>query len=349
MKSLRNFFEAIGINTYRDFHYIDRQPTALGYMNEFWGILKEYAKRLRGFISRNEYRIYIPIPEKYVNNGNKYTIHYEGNNKLLRNGMELRFDVSDLDILADTFCYKDSKNVTLDQDGIPNTEVGEFIDVISQELSSNLSRKGIQDCNIYLANNIMVYVDEYGRERRIKVTKLIRNPKILELYNRFLNFLATPKKNLLLCISNHKYDIAGMSTDRNWVSCMELVGNLGPINHAHAREAISGDIENGMLVAYIIADDDLNINNPFGRISIVPTVDRNNHIVYMPEKTVYSPYMSLFNVYDFVIDIICDIYDTPGYLQRLDGMYADTYHKGVDSGNGFNIKPHGYYSGYYLG
>jgi hypothetical protein len=82
-------------------------------------------------------------------------------------------------------------------------------------------------------------------------------------------------------ISRHPYDIAGMSTDRSWWSCMHL-GTQG-INYK-TKDAgsnsrfIQGDIKEGSVIAYLICSTDRHkngkyaIKKPFARILIKPHV-----------------------------------------------------------------------------
>ena len=82
-------------------------------------------------------------------------------------------------------------------------------------------------------------------------------------------------------ISRHPYDIAGMSTDRSWWSCMHL-GTQG-INYSTKKEGsdarfLEGDIKEGSVIAYLICSNDRHSNGkyairkPFSRILMKPHV-----------------------------------------------------------------------------
>lgn len=91
-------------------------------------------------------------------------------------------------------------------------------------------------------------------------------------------------KNFVV-ISRHPYDIAGMSTDRNWTSCMDL----GPkIEYKDRKEEnglhsdyVKEDIASGSLIAYLVSDKDrtpggdLAIRRPIGRILMKPFVSED--------------------------------------------------------------------------
>jgi hypothetical protein len=110
------------------------------------------------------------------------------------------------------------------------------------------------------------------------------NHKKREL-NRYLNdpIRVRPKKTDLIVISRAKYDIAGMSTDRGWTSCMNL-------DNGGNKHYISCDLEEGSIIAYLIKKDDLNINKPIARVLIKPFVNRydENDIVFKPEEVIYG-------------------------------------------------------------
>src|SRR5574343_573218 len=86
---------------------------------------------------------------------------------------------------------------------------------------------------------------------------------ILRIYNEDPDRAVSNSNKYLICISKHPYDIAGMSTDRGWTSCMNLVGGV-------YRNKIKPLIQEGGLVAYLIKEDDLNIEHPLGRVTIYP-------------------------------------------------------------------------------
>ena len=52
--------------------------------------------------------------------------------------------------------------------------------------------------------------------------KLSELDKITKSFNERLKTSRKENINCLICITHNPYDIAGMSTDRNWTSCMHL-------------------------------------------------------------------------------------------------------------------------------
>jgi hypothetical protein len=94
-------------------------------------------------------------------------------------------------------------------------------------------------------------------------------------------------QDFYVVISRHPYDLAGMSTDRNWTSCMNLgiknvqykekSNNAGINKHFVAR-----DIDAGSLIAYLVSGEDIHANGkmaiqkPLARILLKPHVNTSN-------------------------------------------------------------------------
>jgi len=104
--------------------------------------------------------------------------------------------------------------------------------------------------------------------------------KLLDLFNTSRSGVKK-KDELLIVISRHPYDIAGMSTGRGrdepgdskegwgWSSCMNLRSGLN-------RFYVTKDIENGTLIAYIIDSNDKNINKPIARMLLKQYINMDN-------------------------------------------------------------------------
>jgi DNA-dependent RNA polymerase auxiliary subunit epsilon len=105
-----------------------------------------------------------------------------------------------------------------------------------------------------------------GRVRQIKIGKLL-TPAAAQVFANDPARQATKKADQLVVISRHPYDIAGMSTDRGWRSCMNLR------NHGKMTRFVPLDIAAGTVIAYLIDADDKNINHPQARMLIKPFVN----------------------------------------------------------------------------
>ena len=155
-----------------------------------------------------------------------------------------------------------------------------------------------------------------------------KNKKLTDLFAsdplRLSANLADKKMELVL--SNHSYDLAGMSTDRNWTSCMDIAWGSN-------AKWIHEDIKWGTVIAYLIDAKDENINAPLGRICIKPYHTGNGNIYYFPEPTVYSPYVGLDSVKAFLDDMCVKIQGEIDNLYKITreemGVTADEITKDV--------------------
>lgn len=91
------------------------------------------------------------------------------------------------------------------------------------------------------------------------------------------------RSEYIVIISRHPYDIAGMSTDRGWTSCMNL-------RTGQYKKYVPIDIKEGTIIAYVTKKSDLNLNNPTGRILIKPFIDSlgSDRVYLVPESNCYG-------------------------------------------------------------
>jgi hypothetical protein len=84
--------------------------------------------------------------------------------------------------------------------------------------------------------------------------------------------------NVSLVFSKHPYDIAGMSTNRGWTSCMNL-------SDGENKEYVTTDIKHGTFIVYMIRAEDTNIEKPIARVLVKPMVNTKNasDIIYYPD------------------------------------------------------------------
>lgn len=309
MKSLQDYLtEALNLDLAKEWVNIKRLKGAEQYMMAFWEELKNYCLGHGGNESRNKYRLYIP-----------YT------------GPAPEVDVDD----SETAGSKSS-----------NLETRMYIkDVVK----GKLMEKGqwIEKWN-YIEGTLDVGMKDQNGNTKIrpnqKIGKIIageKSPKDGVLLTDFFsadpirlgkNILsAINSNNLWLVISNHAYDIAGMSTNRDWTSCMNIINGDNKVYVKH-------DIQYGTLVAYIIDKKDTNIQQPYGRILIKPyKLQRQGYhgfdpapVVYSPEVTVYSPYLGLKPIREWLKDICQEIQEGDGIIRSLKTLYNDTYHDSAD-------------------
>ena len=78
----------------------------------------------------------------------------------------------------------------------------------------------------------------------------------------------------MVCISRHPHDIAAMSTDRGWTSCMNLNKPTRYTRH------VGGTIMSCGLIAYLIREGDTKIEKPTSRLLIKPYVKEKEEMDY---------------------------------------------------------------------
>ena len=88
-------------------------------------------------------------------------------------------------------------------------------------------------------------------------------------------------KKLLIAISQDPHDIAKMSTDRGWTSCMNLVDG------AH-KESVYCEVSDGGLIAYLIKENDKEIKKPLARVLIRRYVNKEGKSHAVLEDQIYG-------------------------------------------------------------
>ena len=133
--------------------------------------------------------------------------------------------------------------------------------------------------------------DKAGRD--IKIGKVLERTKapddVKKTFANDPNRATSTKDSMLkVVISKHPHDVAGMSTDRGWKSCMTM--GTGCNQHY-----LKKDVEHGTHVAYLVHKDDDDINFPISRIALKPFVGDKGHQVIRPEETGYGTSDSSFH------------------------------------------------------
>ena len=210
-------------------------------------------------------------------------------------------------------------------------EAGDYRDTLVYKIEKFIIDKIFPFWNQYKFDDFSVYQTGYinhkEKKQNIKVIKFIDKLKYLlsgipdidegltyvietcldeaKLKYNLFSMELVGKKNqnqeYELVISRHPYDVAGMSTDRGWRSCMELPNKENPTGGAF-HEFVKHDIEKGTLICYFIKKEDRSIEHPIGRILLKP-------YVYLPNFNTDPSYY--FN-HDFYIDEKKEIMDNIG-------------------------------------
>lgn len=175
-------------------------------------------------------------------------------------------------------------------------------DPIKKQIFSNQLQKEIESTNKYYDGLMDTFINSSYRAQQ----------KAAEFY---------------VVVSQNPYDVAYMSTGRQWTSCMEL----GEGQH---YEDVFCEVAGGGLVAYLIRADDKDISDPLARIHIRRFDNREgSRSVAVPEQSVYGNEIKGFQeaVQQWLNGKQGIV--TPGVYARQGGEYSDTF------GNSFLAAP----------
>lgn len=88
------------------------------------------------------------------------------------------------------------------------------------------------------------------------------------------------KSDKKIIITRNRHDVAGMSTDRGWTSCMHMEEGCN-------RHYLPNDLREGTLTAYLAKVDDNGLKSPIGRINLKRFIN-GGHDIFRPESNVYG-------------------------------------------------------------
>jgi hypothetical protein len=100
--------------------------------------------------------------------------------------------------------------------------------------------------------------------------------------------------NQVIVITRDKYEVAEVSTNKKWSSCLNLGGGwtgldeLGKAQGENAQPAVR-DVAIGSIAAYLVKKDDMNLDDPVARVSMKPFIsDTTHHIALGVHDKVYG-------------------------------------------------------------
>ena len=155
-------------------------------------------------------------------------------------------------------------------------------------------------------------------KKKIKIGKLLYT-EAKKIYDNDPQRASVKNQDMWVVISRHPYDIAGMSFDRGWTSCMDLGDNDNTYT-----SYLDADIALGTLVSYLINAKDKNINSPVARISIKPyACEKDGSKIGLFMGKMYGQGNAAFykTVHDF-----CASYNKglpEGVYKILENLYSD--------------------------
>lgn len=156
-----------------------------------------------------------------------------------------------------------------------------------QQISDVIDKQGYY-CTDY-RNGYVYKKDDKLKSKPVKLIKVLRKGIINEqefnhLKKQFDQRLKSNRKEniqCLICITHNPYDVAGMSTDRSWTSCMDLKG--GAFKTTPLKQ-----VQYGGMCAYLIKKADKNIQQPIARIAIKRLIGQNGGYIFVSQNRIYG-------------------------------------------------------------
>ncbi len=168
-------------------------------------------------------------------------------------------------------------------------------------------------------------VSEPERAEQIEQEKQQQLKYWNDLNNIFLNSPHRQQKNveeMYIVISQNPHDIAKMSYERSWSSCMEL-------GEGSYHTSVFCEVESGGLVAYLVEGNDLEIKKPLSRIHIRRFDSADGKSIAKAEGSAYGEDIEGFEeAVDNWLDSMNENYP-PGRYERSGGSYSDTYNSSL--------------------
>ena len=160
-----------------------------------------------------------------------------------------------------------------------------------------------------------------------KISK--KEPDAKELLDRYAAIKgkgATNKdEDLMIVFSSAKYDIIGMSTGREWRSCMNVIdgGN---------KNYVKLDIKEGSIVCYLTTIGDTNLKKPLGRVLIKPYLNTENKedVILYAELRTYGSIPNPDKFMDEIDDYMEKTQKLFGTYKRLGCLYNDSERDSVE-------------------
>ncbi|AWY08605.1 hypothetical protein HOT49_gp189 [Erwinia phage vB_EamM_Alexandra] len=210
-----------------------------------------------------------------------------------------------------------------------------YIDAKTDAVIKNVTQGVVAPVEIVdalMEKNIVLvdYVAGTGKDshgRIVKIGKyLAKDPDLKKMFDsdpKRKSLVNATRNHQLICISMHPYDIAGMSTDRGWVSCMNLKTGSN-------KKYVKQDIAGGTLIAYLIEPQDKNINKPIARCLAKPFFQRQKAKAserFVGSEKVNALYLVEFAYPDSKMPFVHTLQDWLN--EQINPFIATTERKGV--------------------
>lgn len=137
--------------------------------------------------------------------------------------------------------------------------------------TTKMVSKRLQDYGFSLEDYVAGLCKKDGDTKNLyKIGKVLTKYEtpdfLIQRFNNDPDRAANKKTSIMVVISRHPYDIAGMSTDRGWTSCMALPGDKERPEGGENCDYVEGEIKDGAIIAYLVNKNDPNITKPIARM-----------------------------------------------------------------------------------
>lgn len=257
-----------------------------------------------------KYRIYIPFDI--------------GLEELDRNSQRIRENLENLTVMFNEY-YIDSPKITKFETTIADDDyMNGYIHMVKGKQKMKLGR-----ALSYMIQEIKKSLDSPELNVNVKGFLNMMVEYILKWQTAFMkDNNRTKQSSGYIVISRHPYDIAGMSTDRHWTSCMEIGGSNG--------RYVIYDVAEGSLVAYVVRGNDKNIKNPLARITIKPYISVKNpkDVLLVTEPDMYGTKIQKFKeIVQEYIDKLNNQHDNiAGMYCMPSSLYSDSHRRTILTG-----------------
>ena len=155
----------------------------------------------------------------------------------------------------------------------PDEGVMDFVERHGYETDKNRYKQGIAH-----------HLSDEDKKRPMKIGKILEKHQAPESTKKaYMNdpFRAAGKSHLHTTISRHPFDVAGMSTDRGWTSCISMSKGV-------YRTNLPKEVQHGTHVAYLHHKNDKTISFPVARVALRPFEKKGDKTLLRAEPKVYG-------------------------------------------------------------
>jgi len=139
---------------------------------------------------------------------------------------------------------------------------------LQSEIKDFLNRSGYNVLSEIDGTCVQITTDIRTKKSPVKIGKILTKlgaDFLLQEYTNKRTLHTLDTDDYCIVISRHPYDVIGVSTRRQWTSCIDL--HEKQYKGIHLEGKFTELLRAGSMAAYLIRRDDKNINDPVARIN----------------------------------------------------------------------------------